>query len=226
MLPRHERLRNELLGFEERISGSGGFTYGARGKNHDDYVALLITAAIADAWPALRIAHARHDHGRRAARSSGPRRGDATTRDSAAVGRVILGQCETAPIAYPAGMRVGLVALLSLAACGAMRPTVTVTAPPAPKAPERPPELAPYDPNPLTYDAGPETNARRRAEADVRGFRECMFEVDRSPQAREYAGFDPNGLYADLMSRTRERCWAAHRCDSVQANGLACTYGR
>lgn len=48
-LPEHERLHNELLMFEERVSPSGGFTFGARGSGHDDYVALLLTAAMADA---------------------------------------------------------------------------------------------------------------------------------------------------------------------------------
>jgi hypothetical protein len=41
-------LRAELLGFEERITASGAFTFGARGGAHDDFVALLITAALAD----------------------------------------------------------------------------------------------------------------------------------------------------------------------------------
>lgn len=49
VLPKHERLRAEMLAFEERISSGGGFTFGARGKSHDDFVALLITAAISDA---------------------------------------------------------------------------------------------------------------------------------------------------------------------------------
>jgi hypothetical protein len=48
-LPEHEELRDELLMFEERTTTSGGFTFGARGEFHDDYVALLLTAAIADA---------------------------------------------------------------------------------------------------------------------------------------------------------------------------------
>lgn len=48
MLPEHETARRELLAFEERITASGQFTFGARGSGHDDYVALLITAAMAD----------------------------------------------------------------------------------------------------------------------------------------------------------------------------------
>jgi hypothetical protein len=47
-LPEHDALRRELLTFEERIAPSGQFTFGARGSGHDDYVALLITAAMAD----------------------------------------------------------------------------------------------------------------------------------------------------------------------------------
>ncbi|MBK8994633.1 MAG: hypothetical protein IPM35_02630 [Myxococcales bacterium] len=48
VLPEHDKLRRELLAFEERITPSGSFTFGARGSGHDDYVALLITAAMAD----------------------------------------------------------------------------------------------------------------------------------------------------------------------------------
>jgi hypothetical protein len=44
----HPKMRAELLAFEERISPSGAFTFGARGSGHDDYVALLITAALAE----------------------------------------------------------------------------------------------------------------------------------------------------------------------------------
>lgn len=47
-LPPHATLRRELLSFEERITPSGSFTFGARGSGHDDYVALLITAAMAE----------------------------------------------------------------------------------------------------------------------------------------------------------------------------------
>lgn len=47
-LPKHDRLRNELLSFEEKITPSGQFTFGGRGSGHDDYVALLITAAHAE----------------------------------------------------------------------------------------------------------------------------------------------------------------------------------
>lgn len=48
VLPPHARLRGELLSFEERITSSGAFTFGARGTGHDDYVAVLLTAAMAD----------------------------------------------------------------------------------------------------------------------------------------------------------------------------------
>ena len=47
-LPQHEPLRRELLSFEERIAPSGAFTFGARGNGHDDYVALILTAALAN----------------------------------------------------------------------------------------------------------------------------------------------------------------------------------
>lgn len=46
--PKSPRVRSELLAFEERITPSGAFTFGARGSGHDDYVALLITAALAE----------------------------------------------------------------------------------------------------------------------------------------------------------------------------------
>jgi hypothetical protein len=64
-LPRHEKLRSELLSFEEKILPSGAITFGARGSGHDDYVALLITAAIADLDRGLpgsptRAANSRH----------------------------------------------------------------------------------------------------------------------------------------------------------------------
>lgn len=42
------KLRTELLSFEERLSPSGQFTFAARGNGHDDYVALLVTSAMAE----------------------------------------------------------------------------------------------------------------------------------------------------------------------------------
>ena len=48
VIPEHERLRRELRGFTEKITPGGGLTFGARGSGHDDYVALLLTAAMAD----------------------------------------------------------------------------------------------------------------------------------------------------------------------------------
>ncbi len=47
-LPQHDEMKSELYGFEEKISPSGSFTYGARGASHDDYTSLLLTAALAD----------------------------------------------------------------------------------------------------------------------------------------------------------------------------------
>jgi hypothetical protein len=44
----HPKLRHELSIFEEKVTSSGGFTFGARGSGHDDYVALLLTAALAE----------------------------------------------------------------------------------------------------------------------------------------------------------------------------------
>jgi hypothetical protein len=49
LLPEHERLRDELLDFEERVTTSGAFSFGARGTGYDDFVSLLLTAAMADA---------------------------------------------------------------------------------------------------------------------------------------------------------------------------------
>ncbi len=47
-LPTHEQLAAELRSFEERIAPSGAFTFGARGNGHDDFVALILTAALAN----------------------------------------------------------------------------------------------------------------------------------------------------------------------------------
>jgi hypothetical protein len=54
VLPEHEKLRRELALFEERINASGSFTFGARGNGHDDFVSLLITAALANLEGGLR----------------------------------------------------------------------------------------------------------------------------------------------------------------------------
>lgn len=47
-LPEHETMQKELLAFEERINAAGNFSFGARGNGHDDFVALLLTAALAN----------------------------------------------------------------------------------------------------------------------------------------------------------------------------------
>ncbi|MGE5789215.1 MAG: hypothetical protein ACM3ZE_31790 [Myxococcales bacterium] len=44
----HDQLRSELHQYSERLTRSGSTTYGARGSGHDDFAALLITAALAD----------------------------------------------------------------------------------------------------------------------------------------------------------------------------------
>ena len=49
ILPECPPLRAELAAFEERITPSGALTFGARTGGHDDFVSLLVTAAIADA---------------------------------------------------------------------------------------------------------------------------------------------------------------------------------
>jgi hypothetical protein len=59
VLPEHEQLRDELLEFEERSTTTGAFTFGARGSGHDDYVALLLTAAMADGQRQLQGSPAR-----------------------------------------------------------------------------------------------------------------------------------------------------------------------
>jgi hypothetical protein len=43
-----DRLKSELFAFEEKISASGQPTFKGRGSTHDDHVAILITAALAD----------------------------------------------------------------------------------------------------------------------------------------------------------------------------------
>jgi hypothetical protein len=50
----HETMRKQLHAFSERFTTSGAITYGAR-TGHDDYAALLLTAAIADAEGALNM---------------------------------------------------------------------------------------------------------------------------------------------------------------------------
>ncbi|HZO16911.1 MAG TPA: hypothetical protein VFB62_26725 [Polyangiaceae bacterium] len=47
VLPQHEQLKRELHAYSERVTPSGAITYGGRGQ-HDDFVALIITAAMAD----------------------------------------------------------------------------------------------------------------------------------------------------------------------------------
>jgi hypothetical protein len=47
-LPWGEPLRRELTNYSERMTSSGITRYGARGSGHDDFVALLITATLAD----------------------------------------------------------------------------------------------------------------------------------------------------------------------------------
>ena len=44
----HAKMRQQMLGFQERITSQGAFTYGARGSQHDDYVALLLTLALVE----------------------------------------------------------------------------------------------------------------------------------------------------------------------------------
>jgi len=61
----HEKLRKELLGFEERILPSGSISFGARGSGHDDYVSLLITTALADLNGDLKTSPYRRSSARR-----------------------------------------------------------------------------------------------------------------------------------------------------------------
>jgi hypothetical protein len=49
-LPVHERLRRELLLFEERITPTGQFSFSGK---HDDHVSLLVTCAMAAARGSL-----------------------------------------------------------------------------------------------------------------------------------------------------------------------------
>ena len=56
-LPGHEKLKRELLEFQEKITSNGALTFGARGDGHDDYACLLITAALHEfCWRASRLA--------------------------------------------------------------------------------------------------------------------------------------------------------------------------
>lgn len=65
VLPEHAALRRELAMFEERIAPSGAITFGGRGSGHDDYVALLVTAALADLAGAFRMSALRVPNERR-----------------------------------------------------------------------------------------------------------------------------------------------------------------
>jgi hypothetical protein len=48
ILPRDEKLKRQLLQYEERITPNGSIVYAGRGKAHDDLTALLITAALVE----------------------------------------------------------------------------------------------------------------------------------------------------------------------------------
>lgn len=47
-LPKHDRLKSEILAFEERIAPSGALTFRGRQGGHDDYVMLIMLAALVD----------------------------------------------------------------------------------------------------------------------------------------------------------------------------------
>jgi hypothetical protein len=47
-LPKHDRLKTELLQFEERIAPSGALTFRGRQGGHDDYAMLVMLAALVD----------------------------------------------------------------------------------------------------------------------------------------------------------------------------------
>ena len=48
VLPRHERLRRELLSFEEKFSPTGALTFRGRQGGHDDFAMLIVLAGIVD----------------------------------------------------------------------------------------------------------------------------------------------------------------------------------
>jgi hypothetical protein len=48
-----DELRLEISRFEERVSSAGNLQYKGRGSQHDDMVACILTAALADAAGAL-----------------------------------------------------------------------------------------------------------------------------------------------------------------------------
>jgi hypothetical protein len=47
-LPKHERMKKELLSFEEKIAPSGALTFRGRAGGHDDYAMLVALAALVD----------------------------------------------------------------------------------------------------------------------------------------------------------------------------------
>ncbi|MBK8998080.1 MAG: hypothetical protein IPM35_20340 [Myxococcales bacterium] len=46
--PEHEQLANELARFDEKLTPSGYRTFGARGNGHDDFVSVILMAALLD----------------------------------------------------------------------------------------------------------------------------------------------------------------------------------
>ena len=47
-LPKHDRMKKELLSFEEKIAPSGALTFRGRAGGHDDFAMLLVLAALVD----------------------------------------------------------------------------------------------------------------------------------------------------------------------------------
>ena len=60
VLPDHRKLRRELLEFQEKVTPSGQFTFSGRGGGHDDFVSLVVTAAMADIDGELRSVKRSH----------------------------------------------------------------------------------------------------------------------------------------------------------------------
>ena len=67
--------------------------------------------------------------------------------------------------------------------------------------------------------------APKEAPALVRAFKVCMLRTDSTPEARKFEAYD-HDLYAELMTKTTERCRAASKCDWLEEfSDLECTTG-
>ena len=58
-----DKMRRQLCGLEEKVSAAGSLTYGGRRATHDDYAAVCLTLAMADAEGGVAGSPIRRGHG-------------------------------------------------------------------------------------------------------------------------------------------------------------------